>query len=69
MTAQLPPASGYENGVPRPRTGGFGTLVSADCLGAGVQPGESDPARMLSGVLVLVVLTIMMALTLAWWLT
>jgi hypothetical protein len=33
-----------------------------------VQPGESDPARMLSGVLVLVVATITMALMLAWWL-
>jgi hypothetical protein len=34
----------------------------------GVQPGESDPARMLSGVLVLVVATLTMALMLAWWL-
>ena len=34
----------------------------------GVRPGESDSARMLSGVLLLVVVTISIMLTLAWWL-
>ncbi len=68
MTAQLPPASGYEDGFPRPRTGGHGTLISDGTPGAGVQPGESNPARMLSGVLLLVVATIIMTLMLAWWL-
>jgi hypothetical protein len=33
-----------------------------------MQPGESNPARMLSGVLLLVAVTIIMVLTLAWWL-
>jgi hypothetical protein len=33
-----------------------------------VRPGESNPTRMLSGVLLLVVTTIIVGLTLAWWL-
>lgn len=68
MTAQLPPASGYEGGFPRPRTGSHSTLISGDCPSAGVHPGESNPARMLSGVLLLVVAAIIVGLTLAWWL-
>lgn len=37
-------------------------------LGLGVRPGESDPARMLAGVLLLVVATVLITLALAWWL-
>jgi hypothetical protein len=33
-----------------------------------VRPGESNPARMLSGVLLLVIATIIVGLALAWWL-
>jgi hypothetical protein len=33
-----------------------------------VQHGESNPARMLSGVLILVFVSIILALMLAWWL-
>lgn len=68
MTAQPPPASGHHDGFHRPRAGGYRTLTSEFGGGAGVHPGESDPARMLSGVLVLVVATIILALTLLWWL-
>jgi hypothetical protein len=69
MTAQLPPASGHSgDDFPRPRPASRSTLISDVGRGVGVQPGESDPARMLSGVLVLVVATITMALMLAWWL-
>jgi hypothetical protein len=67
MTPQLTPASGREdNGFPPPRT----TSKSAPGAGLGsdldVRPGESDPARMLSGVLLLVVATIITVLM--WWL-
>jgi hypothetical protein len=34
----------------------------------GVRPGESDPGRMLAGVLVLMFATIIMVLALVWWL-
>lgn len=71
MTQQLTPASGREdNGFPRPRTGG-NTSLTADPGGkVGVRPGESNPARMLSGVLLLTVAMMIMALVLAlaWWL-
>jgi hypothetical protein len=33
-----------------------------------VRPGESNPARMLAGVLVLTAAMMVMALVLAWWL-
>lgn len=62
MTQQLTPASGRED--PRPRTE---ANITADS-DLGVRPGESNPARMLSGVLLLVVAMIIMALALAWWL-
>lgn len=69
MTAQLPSASGYDrDGFPRPRTGNHGTLTSHRGSGGGLQPRQSDPARMLSGVLLLVAIAVVMALVLAWWL-
>lgn len=76
MTAQPIPAFGRDDsGFPRPRTGSYGTVISggtviADHTTSGVLPrqGESDPSRMLSGVLLLVMATVIMALTLAWWL-
>jgi hypothetical protein len=74
MTPQLTPASGREdNGFPRSRTGSNSTLTAELRHDLGVRPGESDPARMLSGVLLLVVATIIMVLAimvlaLAWWL-
>jgi hypothetical protein len=68
MTAHLTPGSGRKgNGIPRPRTGSYDT-AHLDAGGLGVQQGESNPARMLSGVLILVIVTIVMALMLAWWL-
>jgi hypothetical protein len=72
MTAHLTPGSGRKDhgssrGIPRPRTGSYDSVhLNAD--GLGVQHGESNPARMLSGVLILVVFAIVMALMLAWWL-
>ncbi|HET9255655.1 MAG TPA: hypothetical protein VFO16_10685 [Pseudonocardiaceae bacterium] len=68
MTAQLPPASNHDDGYPWSRAGSPGTLAPELHSGEGVRPGESDPARMLAAVLVLVVLTIVVALTLVWWL-
>lgn len=68
MTAHLTPGSGRKDselprGVPKPRAGSYDTLP-----GLGVQRGESNPARMLSGVLILVFVAIIVALMLAWWL-
>jgi hypothetical protein len=69
MTPQLTPASGREdNGFPQSRTGSNSALTAELRHDLGVRPGESDPARMLSGVLLLVVATIIMVLALAWWL-
>jgi hypothetical protein len=72
MTAHLTPGSGRKGhgssrGIPQPRTGGYDT-AHLNVGGLGVQHGESNPARMLSGVLLLVVVAIVMALMLAWWL-
>jgi hypothetical protein len=68
MTAHLSPGSGRkDNGIPRPRTGSYDT-AHLDVGGLGVHHGESNSARMLSGVLILVVVAIVMALMLAWWL-
>ena len=69
MTQHLTPAAGREdNGFPRPRTAGHSALT-ADSIGdLGVRPGESNPARMLAGVLLLTVAMMVLALTLAWWL-
>jgi hypothetical protein len=68
MTAHLTPGSGrkdhgFPRDFPKPRTGSDDTLT-----GLGVVHGESDPARMLSGVLILVFVSIILALMLAWWL-
>jgi len=69
MTAQPIPTLGRGNtGIPRPRTGSSGAVISDGTTGLRPQPGESDPARMLSWVLLLVMATIVMALTLVWWL-
>ncbi|MGH3866534.1 MAG: hypothetical protein ACRDQ4_10430 [Pseudonocardiaceae bacterium] len=69
MTPQLTPASGREdNGFSWSCTGSNSAHAEELCRDLGVWPGESDPARMLSGVLLLVAATITMALALAWWL-
>lgn len=71
MTAHLTPRSGRKDdsrrGLPRPRTGSNDT-AHLDVGGPGVQHGESNAARMLSGVLILVIVAMVMALMLAWWL-
>jgi hypothetical protein len=69
MTPQLTPAAGREdNGFPRSRTGSNSVHIPELRRDLGVRPGESDPARMLSGVLLLVATTVIMVLALAWWL-
>jgi hypothetical protein len=69
MTAQPIPALGRDDsGFPRPRTGSYRPMTSEGIYGVCARPGESDPSRMLSGVLMLVTVTIIVALTLAWWL-
>jgi hypothetical protein len=73
MTPKLTSASGREDNVfPSARRESNGALAveSPGKLSneLGVWPGESDPTRMLSGVLLLVIATVTMALTLAWWL-
>ncbi|MGH3825333.1 MAG: hypothetical protein ACRDRA_21210 [Pseudonocardiaceae bacterium] len=68
MTAQLTPASGRDSDIPRPRTGSYSIVISDGISGVRPRPGESDPSRMLSGVLMLVIATIIVALTLVWWL-
>lgn len=69
MTPQLTPASGRgDNGFPRPRAGSNSALTVDRGNDLGVRSGESDPGRMLSGVLLLVAAMIMLALALAWWL-
>ena len=72
MTAHLTPGSGRKDNdspraLPRPRTGSNDT-AHLDTGGLGVQHGESNPARMLSAVLILVIVAIVMALMLTWWL-
>ena len=73
MTPKLTSASGREDNVfPPARRAGNGALT-VESPGElrndlGVWPGESDPTRMLSGVLLLVIATVTMALALAWWL-
>ncbi|MGH3722362.1 MAG: hypothetical protein ACRDRI_26685 [Pseudonocardiaceae bacterium] len=69
MTPQLTPASGREDDYfLRSRAGRNGAPTVERHLDLGLRPGESDPARMLSGVLLLVAATIIMVLALAWWL-
>jgi hypothetical protein len=64
MTAHLTPGSGRrDTGYPRPRFGSDDSMA-----GLGVSQGESDPARMLSGVLILVFVAVIMAVMLALWL-
>lgn len=72
MTAHLTPGSGRKHtdsprDFPQPRTGGYDTLAPGTS-GLGLHDGESNPARMLSGVLILVIAAFIMALTLLWWL-
>ncbi len=67
------PSSREDENVPRLRTG---SNSAVDCLdpgsdlhsGLGVRPGESNPGRMLSAVLLLVVTVVVLGLGLAWWL-
>lgn len=67
MTPQLTPASGCEDDrFPRAGAGSSRVPTAARHPELGVRPGESDPAAMLSGVLLLVAVTIMIALALAW---
>ncbi|MGH3983154.1 MAG: hypothetical protein ACREX8_04670 [Gammaproteobacteria bacterium] len=75
MGYQLTPPPGHEDeNVPRLRTGS--NIAFAECAVAdshlrsslGVRPGESNPGRMLSAVLLLVVAIIVLGLGLAWWL-
>jgi hypothetical protein len=69
MTPQFPPAPGREdNGFPRPWSGSNSTLTAHRGNDLGVRAGDSDPGRMLAGVLLLVATTIILALALAWWL-
>ncbi|MBV9012422.1 MAG: hypothetical protein JO272_10290 [Pseudonocardiales bacterium] len=74
MTPQLTPASGSEDNVfednvfPPARRTSNGALTMELHDDLGVWPGESDPTRMLSAVLLLVIATVTMALALAWWL-
>jgi hypothetical protein len=69
MTQHLTPAAGRgDNGFPRPRTAGNSALTADPVGGPGVRSGESNPARMLAGVLLLTVAMVLMALVLAWWL-
>jgi hypothetical protein len=64
MTAHLTPGSGRKDtGYPGPRFG-----IDDSMPGLGVRQGESDPARMLSAVLILVFVAVIMAVMLAWWL-
>jgi hypothetical protein len=70
MTQHLTPAAGREgNGFPRPRIGGNGALTADPIGDLGVRPGDSDPARMLSAVLLLAIAMIIIAVALVWWLT
>lgn len=70
MTPQLTPDAGREDArFPRSRAGINHVPTAARHSELGVRPGESDPAAMLSGVLLLVVATIIIALALAWGLT
>ncbi|MDQ4010944.1 MAG: hypothetical protein M3228_09665 [Actinomycetota bacterium] len=69
-----PPSSREDENVPRLRTDSNSAAV--DCIdfgsdlhsGLGVRPGESNPARMLCAVLLLVVAVVVLGLGLAWWL-
>jgi hypothetical protein len=64
MTAHLTPGSGRKDtGYPRQRLGSDDFVT-----GLGVREGESNPARMLAGVLILVFVAVIMAVMLAWWL-
>lgn len=77
MTPRLTPASGREDrgfpqgfpqGLSQPPAGSYGALASEFGSDVGVRWGESDPARMLAGVLMLVMVTVITGLALAWWL-
>ncbi len=74
MNEHLTPAAGRsdsgrgDNGFSRPRAAGNSALTAEPVDNLGVRPGESDPARMLAGVLLLTVAMMIMVLTFAWWL-
>jgi hypothetical protein len=60
------PVSGREgNGFPGPQADTRNVDLGREL---GVRPGESDPGRMLAGVLVLMFATIIMVVALVWWL-
>jgi hypothetical protein len=63
MSQHLTPAADREdNGFARPRTAGSSALTADPVSNLGVRPGESNPTRMLAGVLVLTVVMMVMAL-------
>jgi hypothetical protein len=70
MTPQLTPyltaATATSGGV---LTGNTSALNSPRAHDLAVQPGQSDPTRMLSAVLLLAGVTIVVVLMLVWWLT
>ncbi|MDQ3906243.1 MAG: hypothetical protein M3300_12585 [Actinomycetota bacterium] len=64
MTAHLTPGSGRkDSGYFEPRFGSNDPMT-----GLGLRGGESDPARMLSGVLILVFVAVVVGLMMTWWL-
>jgi hypothetical protein len=67
MTRQLTPGRDG-NDFPRLRIGSSSALAAGLGGDLGVRPGESDPARMLCTVLLLAASTIVIVLTLVWWL-
>lgn len=67
MTRQLTPGRDG-NDFPRLRIGSNSALTADLGSDLGVRPGESDPARMLCAVLLLAAATIVIVLTLVWWL-
>ncbi|MBV9142864.1 MAG: hypothetical protein JO115_18450 [Pseudonocardiales bacterium] len=70
MSPQLTPATGHQDSsFPPSRTGSHRLPTTELLCDLGVRPGESDPARMLAGVLLLVAATLIMALALLWWLS
>jgi hypothetical protein len=64
------PASGRDDGnFPQLRSGRNNDRTSGLGDDLGVRPGESDSTRMVCGVLLLTVATIIIVVALVWWLT